>query len=118
MVFGPMLVLAAGLWLFADSLEDRSAGALVCAILTLMVLGLHALISYARLELTAEGVRLRQIGMNLAAPWIDVAGLRLDRGHRGSSRSARSVVPGPRISRRCVVSAGTSCPSITRSNRR
>jgi hypothetical protein len=83
MVFGPMLVLAAGLWVFADSVGDRSAGALVCAFLTLLVLGLHALISYARLELTAEGVRLRQIGINLAVPWIDVAGLRLDRGHEG-----------------------------------
>ena len=83
LVFGPMLVLAAGLWVFADSVENRSAGALVFAILTLMVLGLHALISYARLELTAEGVRLRQIGMNLAAPWTDVAGLRLDPGHEG-----------------------------------
>ena len=83
MVFGPMLVLAAGLWVFADSVENRSGGALVFAILTLMVLGLHALISYARLELTAEGVRLRQIGMNLAAPWTDVAGLRLDPGHEG-----------------------------------
>jgi hypothetical protein len=83
MVFGPMLVWAAGLWVFADSVGDRSAGALVCAFLTLLVLGLHALISYARLELTAEGVRLRQIGMNLAVPWIDVAGLRLDRGHEG-----------------------------------
>jgi len=83
MAFGPMLVLAAGLWVFAGSVENRSIGALVFAILTLMLLGLHALISYARLELTAEGVRLRQIGMNLAAPWIDVAGLRLDRGHEG-----------------------------------
>ncbi len=83
MVFGPMLVLAAGLWVFADSVENRSAGALLFAILTLMMLGLHALISYARLELTAEGVRLRQIGMNLAAPWTDVAGLRLDRQHEG-----------------------------------
>ena len=83
MVFGPMLVLAAGLWVFADSVENRSVGALVFAILTLLVLGLHALISCARLELTAEGVRLRQIGMNLAARWIDVAGLRLDRGHEG-----------------------------------
>ena len=67
MVFGPMLVLAASLWVFADSVGDRSVGALIFAILTLLVLGLHALISYARLELTAEGVRLRQIGMNLAA---------------------------------------------------
>jgi hypothetical protein len=83
MVFGPMLVLAASLWVFADSVGDRSVGALIFAILTLLVLGLHALISYARLELTAEGVRLRQIGMNLAAPWIDVAGLRLDPRHEG-----------------------------------
>jgi hypothetical protein len=83
LVFGPMLVLAAGVWGFADSVENRSVGALVCAILTLLVLGLHVSISYARLELTAEGVRLRQFGMNLAAPWIDVAGLRLDRGHEG-----------------------------------
>ncbi len=83
MVFGPMLVLTAGLWGFADSVEIRTVGALVFTILTLLVLGMHALISYARLELTAEGVRLRQIGMNLAAPWIDVAGLRLDRGHEG-----------------------------------
>jgi hypothetical protein len=78
-----MLVLAAGLWVFADSVENRSVGALVFAILTLVVLGLHASISYARLELTAEGVRLRQFGMNLAAPWVDVAGLRLERGHEG-----------------------------------
>jgi len=83
MVFGPMLVLAAGLWVFADSVEIRAVGALVFAILTLLVLGVHGLISYAQLELTAEGVRLRQIGMNLAAPWIDVAGLRLDPGHEG-----------------------------------
>lgn len=83
MVFGPLLVLAAGLWGFADSVEDRAGGALVFAILALMVLGLHALISYARLELTAEGMRLRQIGMNLAAPWTDVAGLRLDPGREG-----------------------------------
>ncbi len=83
MVFSPMLGLAAGLWGFADSVENRSVGALIFAVLTLMVLGLHALISYARLELTAEGVRLRQIGLNLAARWIDVAGLRLDQGHEG-----------------------------------
>ena len=83
MVFGPMLVSAAGLWVFADSVENRSVGALLFAILTLVVLGLHALISYARFELTAEGVRLRQFGMNLAAPWTEVAGLRLDPGHEG-----------------------------------
>jgi len=83
MVFGPMLGLAAGVWGFADSVGDRTAGALICGILTLLLLGLHALISYPRLELTADGVRLRQFGMNLAAPWNDVAGLRLDPQHEG-----------------------------------
>jgi hypothetical protein len=83
LVFGPMLVVAGCLSAFSGSVELRAVGALVGAILALLVLGLHALISYARLELTEEGVRLRQFGMNLAAPWTDVAGLRLDWGREG-----------------------------------
>jgi len=52
-VFGPMLVLAAGLWCLptAWKIIRRRAG---LRDPDLMVLGLHALISYARLELTVE----------------------------------------------------------------
>jgi hypothetical protein len=83
LIFGPFLLLALGACVFGQTAEDRSAGGILIAILTPIALGTHALISYARLELNAEGVRLRQIGMNMAAPWSNIAGLRLERRREG-----------------------------------
>jgi hypothetical protein len=83
LIFGPFLLLALGACVFGKTAEDRSAGGILIAILTPIAFGTHALISYARLELNAEGVRLRQIGMNMSAPWSNIAGLRLERRREG-----------------------------------
>jgi hypothetical protein len=83
LIFGPFLLLALATCVFGKTAEDRSVGGILIAILTPIALGTHALISYARLELNPEGVRLRQIGMNMAAPWSDIAGLRLERRREG-----------------------------------
>lgn len=83
LIFGPMLVLAAALVVAGETPGERQAGAWVGCILFVATVGMHALIAYARLELSAEGIRLRQIGMNLFAPWPEVAGWRLERGREG-----------------------------------
>lgn len=83
LIFGPFLLLALAACVFGKTAEDRSIGGLLVAFLTLITLGTHALISYARLELNTHGVRLRQVGMNLAAPWSDIAALRLERRREG-----------------------------------
>jgi len=83
LIFGPFLLLAAGIGIAADDVESRALGRILVAVLLVLVLGMHLLISWARLELTTEGVRLRQIGMNLTTPWSNVLGLRLGRGRQG-----------------------------------
>jgi hypothetical protein len=83
MIFGPFLLGPAALIIFASTPNDRGAGWLILALMAPITLGVHAMVSYARLELSAEGVRLRQIGMKLAASWSEIEGLRLEPGREG-----------------------------------
>ncbi len=83
MVVGPFGLLGLGLCLFAPRAEDQAGGIIMLVILVPLGLGLHLLINYARLELDAEGVRLRQVGMKLSAPWSNIAGLRLEPRREG-----------------------------------
>lgn len=81
-LFGP---LAAGLFLlgFTSGGGDRQALVATAGILLLIGLPFQLLIDRTRLELSAEGVQLRQTGYKLQASWDDIAELRLERGREG-----------------------------------
>lgn len=83
LLFGPFLLLGAGTLILANDAETRTIGSVLLIFLGILTLVMHFLIGHARLELSPQGVRLRQIGMNLTTPWSNVAGLRLAPGREG-----------------------------------
>lgn len=82
LVVAPML---AGLLLLGAGSAPGEARALflAAALLFLIALPFHLVVGRARLELSEEGVRLRQAGYALAAGWGDIADVRLERGREG-----------------------------------
>ncbi|PZR79701.1 MAG: hypothetical protein DLM52_00670, partial [Chthoniobacterales bacterium] len=90
-VFGPIILglLALGVtsgWAQGQAFLFTAACAFVIA------LPFHFLIDRARLEVSPEGVRLRQTGYQLEALWDNVAELRLDRAREGFVTNA--PIPG------------------------
>ncbi|MGB3121975.1 MAG: hypothetical protein WBE58_24325 [Verrucomicrobiales bacterium] len=83
LLFGPFLLIGAGILIFAKDEETRTIGSVLFIYLGILTFFMHFLIGRARLELSPQGVRLRQIGMNLTTSWSNVAGLRLDPGREG-----------------------------------
>lgn len=83
LLFGPFLLFGAGMLIMAKDAETRTIGSVLLIYLGILTLFMHFLIGRARLELSPQGVRLRQIGMNLTTPWSNVAGLRLAPGREG-----------------------------------
>ena len=82
-VFGPLALVSVAGGLFSGAGEDRTA-LLIGGALWLLVPGLVTLlVRTARLEISAQGITLKQLGFRLEAPWQGVSGLRLDRGHEG-----------------------------------
>ncbi len=62
---------------------DQVAGWAVAGFLLLLGTGVHWLVSRARLEVSAAGVKLRQIGYTLETAWTNVETLRMDKGQEG-----------------------------------
>ncbi len=82
-IFGPLLVSGGALAVFGAGEAERTGGSTLLVVFLAVALGMHALIRRARLELDAEGVRLRQIGFDLRVPWSRIAELSLERGREG-----------------------------------
>jgi hypothetical protein len=83
---GPLLVLAAVLLVAAFFITDKAgqAGGVVLAIMLLSMAVLFSpLVIYPRLELTAKGITLRQIGYQLGTTWDNVAQLHDVRSREG-----------------------------------
>ena len=83
LLFGPFLLVGAGILIFAKDGENRTIGSVLFIYLGILTFFMHFLIGRARLELSPQGVRLRQIGMNITTSWSNVAGLRLAPGREG-----------------------------------
>jgi hypothetical protein len=80
---GPFAVLGLALLMVGPDEATRGAGAAVAAIMGLGLVGWHWLLGRTALVLTPEGVELRQLGMNLRAPWSEVEALQLVRRREG-----------------------------------
>ncbi|MBK8738368.1 MAG: PH domain-containing protein [Betaproteobacteria bacterium] len=83
LVFGPLALIFLALGLFSEQPGERAPLLIGGALWLLVPFMITLLVRMARLEISARGVRLRQIGYRLEAAWPDVSGLRLDRGHEG-----------------------------------
>lgn len=59
LIFGPFMMLAAGILIFVPDPESRAPGAMLFVLFGVLALGIHVMIWWARLELNAEGIRLR-----------------------------------------------------------
>lgn len=79
-VFGPMVTGCIALGLFADSSIDGQALMLGGAFLLAVLLGITWLVRRARLEISEDGICLRQTGFRLEAKWSDVSQLVGERG--------------------------------------
>lgn len=83
---GPLLVLAAVLVVASFFITDKAgqAGSVVLAIMFLSMAVLFSpLVIYPRLELSAKGITLRQIGYKLETTWDNVAQLHDVRSREG-----------------------------------
>ncbi|MBP8297059.1 MAG: hypothetical protein KAX84_13175 [Burkholderiales bacterium] len=83
LVFGPLALIFLALGLFSEQPGERAPLLIGGALWLLVPFMVTLLVRMARLEISARGVRLRQIGYRLEAAWPDVAALRLDRGREG-----------------------------------
>lgn len=81
-IFGPILLGTLGLWICLPSKDRAVAGYFLAALLP-FALGMQWLIDRARLEISPEGVRLRQTGYRLETPWANIVDLLLEHGREG-----------------------------------
>ena len=65
----------------ASKAGDQAAAWILAVFLLFVGMGIHLLVSSARLEVSAVGVKLRQIGYTLETVWTNVEMLRMDKGH-------------------------------------
>ena len=79
---GPFLLLGLGLANFSDEKTKGAGIAIVCLMAPFLLLW-HWLARKSRLELSPQGVRLREVGSDLEVAWSEITGLRMDRGHEG-----------------------------------
>lgn len=80
-VLGPFL--AFGLHDAIFGAESRGAGILIVCIMSPSLVFWHWFARKARLEISADGVRQRELGGGVDAAWHEIADMRLDRGHEG-----------------------------------
>lgn len=86
---GPFLLLGLGLAIFSDAKTKGAGIAIVCLMAPFLLLW-HWLVRKSRLEISPQGVRLREAGSDLKIAWPEITGIRLDRGHEGFI-TARSI---------------------------
>jgi hypothetical protein len=95
-IFGPWLLGCLNAF-FAGGDKTREI-AIVLGIFPAVGLALwHWLMSFTRLELSAECVRLRQVGYTLQVSWSDIESIRLDKGREGFT--ARTPMAGKGVDR-------------------
>ena len=82
-VFGPLALIFLGLGLFSELPGERTPMLVGGALFLIVPFLVTLLARTARLELSDRGVRLKQIGYWLEAPWVGITGVRLDRGREG-----------------------------------
>ena len=80
---GPIAIGCIALGLFADASVDRAALIAGGAVWLAVLLGITWLVRRARLEISDEGICLRQTGYRLEAKWSDVTELIVERGREG-----------------------------------
>jgi hypothetical protein len=78
---GPFLLLGAALPLIDP--KSKGAGIAIVCILAPFLLLWHWFVRRSRLEVSSEGLHLREAGGGLQVPWKDIGGFRGDRGHEG-----------------------------------
>ncbi len=78
-VFGP-IILALVVGSAFLPFESGKPGLITAGLVFLIFLPLDRMLGWTRLELSPKGVRLKQIGYTLEAPWAEVAGIRFGRG--------------------------------------
>ena len=87
---GPFLLLGLGLAIFSGE-KTKSAGiAIVCLMVPFFVLW-HWLVRKSRLEISSQGVRLREVSGDLEIAWPEITGLRMERGHEGFITAQRFI---------------------------
>ena len=89
-VLGPFLLLGLSLALFGDA-NAQVAGVVLVVIMTLSQAAWHWLTRQSRLEITARGVTVRELGAHVALEWSDIVDMRVDRGHEGFITAQRFV---------------------------
>ncbi len=82
-IFGPFAAIMAVAGATSTKGGDQLAGWFLAGFLLLLGMGVHWLVSRARLELSTTGVKLRQFGYMLETPWTNVEMLRMDKGQEG-----------------------------------
>ncbi|HWB02120.1 MAG TPA: hypothetical protein VG796_03785 [Verrucomicrobiales bacterium] len=80
LILGPFLIMGVVMCFFPDT---RLAGIVVGGIMAVFLASWHWLVCYTRLEISPQGVVLRQLGWSLEAAWDQVDHLRMDRGREG-----------------------------------
>lgn len=78
-IFGPFLLGSAVAWILLPGKDAVPAGLLFIALLPFLF-GAQWLIDRTRLEVSAEGVRLRQTGYTLETKWENIIDMRIEHG--------------------------------------
>ncbi len=81
--FGPIALVFLGAGAFSHVPKEQAEFLIGGALFLGVTLCIHVLVRFARLELSEQGIRLRQFGYRLESPWSDLSDLWLDRGHEG-----------------------------------
>jgi hypothetical protein len=80
LILGPFLIMGVVMCFFPDT---RLAGIIVGGMMAVFLALWHWLVCYTRLEVSPQGVVLRQLGWSLEAAWDQVDHLRMERGREG-----------------------------------
>jgi hypothetical protein len=83
LVLGPCVAVAFVLSIFAQDDASRLAAVVVAGVLSVCLAAWEWLVRRTTLVLSATGVQLHQLGMDLAVPWCEIEELRLVRGREG-----------------------------------
>ncbi len=80
LVLGPFLLMGIGMCFSPDS---RAAGIYLASLMAVFLALWQWLVSFTRLEISSWGVKLRQLGWKLEAPWEEIDHLSRDKGREG-----------------------------------
>jgi len=82
LILGPFVLLGLFLGIIADGGESGAGFAIVLVIAPFLV-AWEWLVRWTHLELSEQGLRLRQLGMTLETTWSNIEDIRLDPGREG-----------------------------------